>query len=119
MKSEGFRRIALSMPGAVEGSHMGHADFRVGGVKGKIFATLPKPDEEVGMVKLSLEDQDRFVEAHPGVFVGAAGAWGRAGCTYVQLRDVRAAVVRKAMQAAWRKAAPEGLAGKARPGKGT
>jgi hypothetical protein len=32
-----FRRIALSLPGAEEGSHMGSADFRVGG---RIFATL-------------------------------------------------------------------------------
>jgi hypothetical protein len=32
-----FRRIALSMEGAEEGSHMGAVDFRVGG---RIFATL-------------------------------------------------------------------------------
>jgi hypothetical protein len=32
-----FRRIALSLEGAEEGSHMGHPDFRV---NGRIFATL-------------------------------------------------------------------------------
>jgi len=32
-----FRRIALSLEGAEEGSHMGSPDFRVGG---RIFATL-------------------------------------------------------------------------------
>ena len=36
-----FRRIALSLPGASEGTHMGTADFRVGN---KIFATLGNPD---------------------------------------------------------------------------
>jgi hypothetical protein len=35
-----FRRLALSLPAAVEGAHMGHADFRVGG---RIFATLGHP----------------------------------------------------------------------------
>jgi predicted DNA-binding protein (MmcQ/YjbR family) len=34
--TDDFRRIALSFPGAQEGAHMGHADFRVGG---KVFAT--------------------------------------------------------------------------------
>ena len=38
-----FRRIALSMPEASEGAHMGHPDFRV---KGKIFATLFWRDED-------------------------------------------------------------------------
>ena len=37
MTVDDFRRIALSMEGAVESSHMGAADFRVGG---RIFATL-------------------------------------------------------------------------------
>ena len=37
MTSADFRRIALSLEGAQESSHMGAADFRVGG---RIFATL-------------------------------------------------------------------------------
>ena len=41
MTADDFRRIALGLPQAVEQSHMGHADFRVGG---KIFATLGYPD---------------------------------------------------------------------------
>jgi hypothetical protein len=32
-----FRRLALALDGAEEGSHMGATDFRVGG---RIFATL-------------------------------------------------------------------------------
>jgi len=42
MTPKEFRRIALSMPDAVEASHMGHPDFRVGG---KVFATIGYPDE--------------------------------------------------------------------------
>jgi hypothetical protein len=37
MTAADFRRIALSMEGAEEGSHTGAVDFRVGG---RIFATL-------------------------------------------------------------------------------
>ena len=46
MTPDDFRRIALSQPGAAEGAHMGHADFRVGG---RIFATLGSPDASYGM----------------------------------------------------------------------
>ena len=42
MTSSRFRRIALALPDAVEGSHQGHADFRVGK---RIFATLGYPDQ--------------------------------------------------------------------------
>lgn len=37
MTAADFRRIALSLEGAEESSHMGSPDFRVGG---RIFATL-------------------------------------------------------------------------------
>jgi hypothetical protein len=49
MDHDEFRRIALSMEGAVEGAHMGHPDFRA---NGRIFATL-YPDGQSGMVKLT------------------------------------------------------------------
>ena len=45
MKVADFRRIALSFEGAEEGSHMGAADFRVGG---RIFATLASQDKGYG-----------------------------------------------------------------------
>src|SRR5262249_44415753 len=49
MTPASFKRIALGLPGAIEGRHMGHADFRV---NGKVFATLGWPDSTFGMVKL-------------------------------------------------------------------
>jgi hypothetical protein len=42
MDIDDFRRIALSLGGAEESSHMGHADFRVGG---RIFATLASANQ--------------------------------------------------------------------------
>jgi hypothetical protein len=81
MTPDEFRRIAVSMKGAVEGAHMGHPDFRA---NGKIFATL-YPDGERGMVKLTPEQQQDFISGGDGVFAPASGAWGRQGCTTVRL----------------------------------
>jgi hypothetical protein len=45
MKASDFRRIALSLEGAEEGSHMRAVDFRVGG---RIFATLAHEKQGYG-----------------------------------------------------------------------
>ena len=104
----GFRRLALSMPEAAEGSHMGHADFRV---RGKIFATLGYPDGGWGIVKLSPEQQEAFVSAEPAVFVPVKGGWGRGGATSVRLRGAKTPSLRVALAAAWRNVAPRQLTG--------
>jgi hypothetical protein len=70
MTPEDFRRIALSMEGAKEGSHMGAADFRVGG---RIFATLASEAQGYGNLMLTPEQQSGFVEEMPGVFLPIAG----------------------------------------------
>jgi len=61
-----FRRIALSLPGAEEGSHMGSADFRVGG---RIFATLASEAKGYGNLMLTPEQQADFVAEQPDVFL--------------------------------------------------
>src|SRR5678816_487575 len=83
MTADEFRRLALSFPEAAEGSHMGHADFRVGG---KVFATLGYPNERYGVAMLTPQDQDLLVKDHPKTFAPAAGAWGASGSTHVLLR---------------------------------
>jgi hypothetical protein len=107
MTPAGFRRIALGLPEAVEGGHMGKADFRVGG---KIFATLGYPDAAWGMAKLTPEQQEMFGHIDAAVFVPAKGAWGRRGATCVQLKAVKAAELRWALSTAWRNIAPKELA---------
>ena len=99
-----FRRIALSMPEAIESAHMEHPDFRVGG---KIFATLGYPDRDHGMVILPPDEQALFVESHPKVFMPAKGAWGKSGSTAVSLSAVDKATLKRAMEIAWRKRAPK------------
>jgi hypothetical protein len=92
-----FRRIALAMNGAVEGSHMAHPDFRA---NGRIFATI-YPDNERGMVQLTPDEQQVFMRDHAGVFGPASGAWGRGGSTTVQLARVDAETLGDAMTLAW------------------
>ena len=105
MTAAEFRRLALSMPEAIEGAHMNHPDFRVGG---KIFATL-SPGEEYGVVMLSPEEQKEFVTMASKAFAPVKGAWGRSGSTRVELAAVKLAPLRKAMAAAWRRRAPKRL----------
>ena len=109
---DGFRRLALSLPGVVENAHMGHPDFRVGG---RIFATLCAPDPEWGMVKLTPEQQDAFVDSAPAVFTPVKGGWGRGGATNVRLRAATARILRPALMTAWSNAAPRSLTAAAGP----
>ena len=107
MTQKDFRRMALSLPETAESSHMDHPDFRV---CNKIFATLGYPDEAWAMVKLMPDEQRKFVESEPKVFVPAKGGWGRRGSTNVRLRAARKSSVKLALLAAWRNAAPKRLA---------
>jgi hypothetical protein len=102
-----FRKLALSFPETEERQHMRHPDFRVAG---KIFATLAYPDKHWGMVKLTPEQQEKFVQAEPKVFTPVKGGWGRKGATSVQLRAARRESVRRALAAAWCNRAPRELA---------
>jgi len=106
MTAQEFRDLALGLPEASEGAHMGHPDFRV---RGKIFATLG-PDETWGMAKLTPEQQALFVRTEPDVFQPVNGAWGRRGCTCIRLAEATEPAVRQALVAAWRNTAPKRLA---------
>jgi hypothetical protein len=99
MTTDGFRRVALALPGAVESAHMNHPDFRVAN---RIFATLGYPDGAWGMVKLPPEEQQRLIEAMPEAFAPAAGAWGRQGSTLVRLAKAKPQVMSHALEMAWR-----------------
>ena len=55
MREKDFRQIALGMEGAVEGTHMGHPDFRA---NNRIFAT-PHDDRAFGMVSLTSDHGPR------------------------------------------------------------
>lgn len=106
MTADDFRKLALSLPEAVEAEHMGHPDFRI---RKKIFATL-SGGELWGMVKLTPEQQSALVEAEPAVYQPIKGGWGKRGCTQVNLKPAKKTSVRIALQMAWKNAAPKKLA---------
>src|SRR5271166_864065 len=99
MDADDFRRIALSLKGTEESSHMGSPDFRVGG---KIFATLASAHQGYGNLKLTPEQQAAFVEELPEVFVPIAGGWGRMGMTHIQLAAANEDLLAGALRAAWK-----------------
>ena len=101
-----MRRLALALPGVEEKSHFEQPDFRV---RGKIFATLSR-DRKRGTLKLPPTLQATVLDARPEVFSPAAGAWGRAGWTYVNLARVRAGELETLVREAWRLVAPKKLA---------
>jgi hypothetical protein len=106
MTSDDFRRLVLDMPGAVEGAHMGHPDFRA---NGRIFASLHTGDR-YGMVKVQPEEQRELMHEYPRTFEPSAGAWGRQGCTNVRLEAADERGVRAAIALAW-----EGIMAKPAP----
>ena len=99
MTAEDFRRLALSLPGAEEGSHMGSADFRVGG---RIFATLASEQQGYGNLMLTPEVQAEFVAEQPDMFLPIAGGWGRAGSTHIRLAEATEDVMAGALRTAWK-----------------
>lgn len=101
-----FRALALALPETVEGGHHSHPDFRV---RGKIFATL-LPGETIGMVKLTPDEQERWLLSSPSVFTKAPGAWGKMGCTYIELAKAEPAAVEQALRSAWRSRLPKSMA---------
>lgn len=104
-----FRKIAISLPDAVESSHVGHPDFRVG-AHGRIFATLGYRDDGFGVLMLTPDRQEELTGRYPEMFAPAKGAWGRRGSTQVLLGAANREVVERAMQDAWRKVALKRLA---------
>ena len=94
-----FRRIALSFPGAEESSHFGAADFRVGG---RIFATLAAEKQGFGNLMLTPEQQRDFVQELPDIFLPVPGGWGHGGATHIRLAAADEALLKGALEVAWR-----------------
>jgi hypothetical protein len=107
MNADKFRKLALSLPDAVESAHMNHPDFRIGG---KIFATLGFPDESWAMVKVTPQQLESLRAADSESFRPCNGAWGQRGCTNVRLASAKTSLVSAAL-----KLAAENVASARRP----
>ena len=98
MNTTDFRRIALSLEGAEEGSHMGSPDFRV---DGRIFATLASQKDGYGNLMLTVEQQQAFIADRPDLFIPIKGGWGRMGATHIILAKANEDALRGALTTAW------------------
>jgi hypothetical protein len=98
MTAADFRRIALSLEGAEEGSHMGAVDFRVGG---RIFATLAHEKQGYRNLMLTVEQQAAFVEETSEIFLPIPGGWGKMGNTHIRLAASED-VLTGALRTAWK-----------------
>ncbi|MET0675390.1 MAG: MmcQ/YjbR family DNA-binding protein [Bradyrhizobium sp.] len=116
MSANHFRKTALALAEAVESSHHGKADFRVGN---RIFATLGHPDENWGTLKLTAEQQSMLVDAEPEIFRPVPGGWGRQGYTNVRLAKADVTTLKSAMAMAWENVAPKPKAPKVKAQKAT
>ena len=99
MNAADFRRLALSLEGAEEGSHFGAVDFRV---DGRIFATLAAEKQGYGNLMITPEQQAMFVADAPEVFLPIPGGWGRNGATHVVLAKASEDVLLGALRTAWK-----------------
>ena len=106
MKPATFRRIALSLPEATEGSHFSNADFRIAG---KIFATLALEHQGYGVLLLTPDQQAGMVQDAPEIFSPVPGGWGEKGATRVSLAKVPADILKSALRVAWSRKAPKHL----------
>ena len=98
MNVNDFRELALGFDDAEESSHMGAADFRVGG---RIFATLAHEQLGFGNLMLSPELQQSLIAEAPEVFLPVAGGWGRQGATHIRLAEATPQQLLRGLQLAW------------------
>src|ERR1700744_189210 len=99
MTASDFRRISLSLEGAEESSHMGAADFRVGG---RIFATLASVKEGYGNLMITPALQAAFIADRPDLYLPVHGGWGRMGATHIRLAAADEGSLRGALHSAWK-----------------
>ena len=98
MTADAFRKLALGMKDATEGSHFGSPDFRVGG---RIFATLSLEKQGYGVLLLTPEQQAGMAADAPEIFSPVPGGWGESGSTRVLLQAARTDILESALRIAW------------------
>jgi hypothetical protein len=98
MTASDFRRLALALPEATEGSHFNQADFRIAN---RIFATLSLEKQGYGVLLLTPDQQAGMVQDAAGIFTPVPGGWGRKGSTRVHLASVTEDILAAALRTAW------------------
>ncbi len=97
-----FRKLALSLPEALEVPHMERVAFRT---KRKIFATMPPQGGSANLL-LDRDLQEAVCEELPKAFSPVPGGWGRMGYTTVDLTTVSEADLARVLTEAHARAMP-------------
>ena len=113
--ADDVRRLALSLPGAMEKLAWGMPTFRLGS-GGKIFASLDDDDRVMG-VKCPREDREELIAAEPEKFFLRAGHDDNFAWLRVRLAAVDEEELYVILLDSWRQAAPRRLRD-AHPGLG-
>lgn len=100
-----FRKIALSMPYALEKAHFDRSGFRVDVPRGKMFATM-RADETEANVFLSVDERAMLCSAEPDIFYPVPNRWGEKGAATICLKAVDKATLSSVITISWRRAAP-------------
>jgi hypothetical protein len=96
MTIDDFRRIALSIPGTAELNGLGYPNFQAERMS---FATI---EDTLPVIRLSRDQQAKFVAMAPEMFAPASDGRGKWGSTIVRLEAVDEATLRDALTIAWR-----------------
>ena len=101
---EAVRRIALSLPGVVEGTSYRTPAFRVG----KKFLARLHEDGESLVVPVGFDEREMLVEAEPETFV-VTDHYRAYAMMLVRIAHVDPATLRRLLEQHWRAVAPKRL----------
>lgn len=104
MTPAAFRKLALSMPDAVELPHFQRTSFRVGK---KIFATMTADGREAMVPVRPLVRCFELLESNPEVFFSHGGWTERNGSVGIRLAKVNAKLIADLVRDAWQRVAPK------------
>lgn len=100
VSAQTFCQLALSFPDAIEQPHFEKTSFRV---NKKIFATLDK-QKAIACLMLTPVDQSVFCAYDRKVIYPVPNKWGLKGATFVQLGQVKKAMLKDTLMQAYKKA---------------
>lgn len=104
MTPAAFRKLALSMPGAIELPHFQRTSFRAGK---KIFATMTANGREVMVPVRPLVRCFELLESNPEVFFSYGGWTERNGSLGIRLAKAKEKLLAELVRDAWQRVAPK------------
>jgi hypothetical protein len=100
-----LRKIALSLPGVVEGSSYGKPSFLLGK---KFFTRLRSEDHSIVLIVASMDERDMLLESDPALF-HITEHYRNYPSVLVRMDRLDAATLRGMLERRWRAIAPKTL----------